>query len=65
MGKDRLKLPKEDYQQMLDRIKVICNVVENNLQQHPIAKINPQIKEHISASVDELHKAAQYIRENC
>ena len=65
MGKDKLKLPKEDYQQMLDRIKVISNVIDNNLQQHPVAKINLQIKDHISASVDELYKAAQYIRENC
>jgi len=58
-------LPKEEYLQMLDRIKVISNVIDNNLQQHPVAKINPQIKDHISASVDELHKASQYIRENC
>jgi len=65
MGKERLKLSKEEYQQMLDRIKVISNVIDNNLQQHPVAKINPQIKDHISASVDELYKAVQYIRENC
>jgi len=58
-------LPKEEYLQMLDRIKVISNVIDNNLQQHPVAKINLQIKDHISASVDELHKASQYIRENC
>ena len=58
-------LPKEEYLQMLDRIKVISNVIDNNLQQHPVAKINLQIKDHISASVDELYKAAQYIRENC
>ena len=65
MGKEKLKLPKEEYLQMLDRISVISSVVDNNLQQHPVAKINPQIKDHISAAVDELHKAAQYIRENC
>jgi hypothetical protein len=65
MGKEKLKLSKEEYLQLLDRIKVISNVIDNNLQQHPIAKINPQIKDHISAAVDELHKAAQYIRENC
>jgi len=65
MGKEKLELPKEEYLQLLDRIKVISNVIDNNLQQHPVAKINPQIKDHISASVDELHKASQYIRENC
>ncbi len=65
MGKEKLELPKEEYLQLLDRIKVISNVIDNNLQQHPVAKINPQIKDHISAAVDELHKVAQYIRENC
>lgn len=60
-----MKLNHEDYLQMLDRIKVISNVIDNNLQQHPVAKIHTNIKDHISASVDELHKAAQYIRENC
>ena len=65
MGKEKLELPKEEYLQLLDRIKVISNVIDNNLQQHPVAKINPQIKDHISAAVDELYKAVQYIRENC
>jgi hypothetical protein len=65
MGKEKLELPKEEYLQLLDRIKVISNVIDNNLQQHPVAKINPQIKDKISAAVDELHKAAQCIRENC
>nr|QPI16205.1 MAG: hypothetical protein NIOZUU157_00088 [Virus NIOZ-UU157] len=60
-----MKLNHEDYLQMLDRIKVISNVIDNNLQQHPVTKIHTNIKDHISASVDELHKAAQYIRENC
>jgi len=60
-----MKLKHEDYLQMLDRIKVISNVIDNNLQQHPVAKIHTNIKDHISASVDELYKAAQYIRENC
>ena len=60
-----IKLKHEDYQQMLDRIKVISNVVENNLQQHPVAKITPQIKDHISAAVDELYKAAELVKKNC
>tara|TARA_R110001592_G_scaffold318157_1_gene595202 strand:+ start:164 stop:358 length:195 start_codon:yes stop_codon:yes gene_type:complete len=56
-----IKLKSEDYQQMLDRIKVISNVVDNNLQQHPVAKIQPEIKDHISKSIDELYKAAYKI----
>ena len=65
MGKDRLELPKEQYEFFKDRLNAVSLIMEGILQQHPVAKINPQIKDHISASVDELHKAAQYIRENC
>ena len=50
---------------MLDRIKVISNVVDNNLQQHSVAKINTDIKDHISAAVDELCKAAELVKKNC
>ena len=60
-----IKLKSEDYQQMLDRIKVISNVVDNNLQQHPVAKIHTNIKDHISAAVDELYKAAEIVKKNC
>ena len=61
----KLKLPSEQYEFFKDRLSTISLIMEGLLQQHPVAKINPQIKDHISASVDELHKAAQYIRENC
>ena len=65
MGKDKLKLKSEEYEFFKDRLSTVSLIIEGLLQQHPVAKINPQVKDHISASVDELHKAAQYIRENC
>ena len=65
MGKDKLKLTPEEYEFFKDRLSTVSLIMEGLLQQHPVAKINPQIKDHISASVDELHKASQYIRENC
>jgi hypothetical protein len=65
MGKDKLKLTPEEYEFFKDRLSTVSLIMEGLLQQHPVAKINPQIKDHISASVDELHKAAQYIKENC
>tara|TARA_R110002153_G_scaffold240628_1_gene395341 strand:+ start:141 stop:452 length:312 start_codon:yes stop_codon:yes gene_type:complete len=53
-----IKLKTEDYEQMLDRLKVISNVVDNNLQQHSVAKIHTDIKDHIAKANDELLKAA-------
>ena len=52
------KLNKYHYQQMLDRIDTISNVVDNNLQQHPVAKIHTDIKDHIAKANDELFKAS-------
>ena len=56
-----IKLPKEQYKFFKDRLEVISLIIDGILQQHPAAKINPEIKDHISAAVDELHKAAQKI----
>ena len=61
----KIKLTPEEYEFFKDRLSTVSLIMEGLLQQRPVAKINPQIKDHISASVDELHKAAQYIRENC
>ena len=65
MGKDKLKLKSEEYEFFKDRLSTVSLIIEGLLQQHPVAKINPQVKDHISTSVDELHKALQYIKENC
>lgn len=54
-----IKLPKEQYKFFKDRLEVISLIIDGILQQHPAAKIHPEIKDHISAAVDELHKAAQ------
>ena len=38
-GKRKIRIHlKKNIRQMLDRIKVISNVIDNNLQQHPVAK---------------------------
>ena len=57
-----IKLKTEDYEQMLDRLKVISNVVDNNLQQHSVAKIHTDIKDHIAKANDELFKAALIVK---
>jgi len=61
----KIKLKSEEYYQILDRISVISSIVDNNLQQHPVAKIHTDIKDHISAAVDELYKAALIVKKNC
>ena len=57
-----IKLQTEDYEQLLDRIEVISQVVDNNLQQHPVAKIHTDIKDHIAKANDELFKATLTIK---
>ena len=50
-----IKLKDSQYHQLIDRLNVISDIIDSNLQQHPIAKINPEVKEHIQKAVDELY----------
>jgi hypothetical protein len=37
--------------------------MEGILQQHPVAKIQPEIKDHISKAIDELYFASHKLNE--
>lgn len=50
-----VKLRDRDYITMLDRINVVTDLIDNHLQQHPVAKIDTDIKDRISKIVDDLH----------
>ena len=52
-----IKLEKYHYDEMLDRLGVIANIIDTNLQQHHVAKVNIKVKDHITKAVDELYKA--------
>tara|TARA_R110000744_G_scaffold73187_2_gene146624 strand:- start:681 stop:878 length:198 start_codon:yes stop_codon:yes gene_type:complete len=56
-----IKLEKYHYDEMLDRLGVIANIIETHLQQHHVAKVNINVKNHICNSVDELYKAIHKI----
>ena len=58
-------LTKEQYNFFKDRLSAVSLIMEGILQQHPVAKIEPQIKDHISSAIDELYRASHYIDENC
>jgi predicted protein tyrosine phosphatase len=58
MGKEnKPKLDKFHYHEMLDRLSVVMDITDRHLQQHPVAKIDTEIKDHISKAVDELYEA--------
>jgi hypothetical protein len=57
----KIKLEKYQYHEMLDRLSVITNIIDTHLQQHPVAKLDTVIKDHISKAVDQLYIAAQKI----
>ena len=56
-----IKLKQYHYDEMLDRLNLISNIIETHLQQHHVAKIDIDIKDHICNAVDELYKASQKI----
>ena len=47
------------YHEMLDRLHVVMSMVDVHLQQHPVAKIEPEIKDLISHAQDSLWQAYQ------
>jgi len=55
------KLDKFHYHEMLDRLHVIQSIIDDHLQQHPVAKIETDVKELISEAQDKLSEAYQII----
>lgn len=53
------KLDKFHYHEMTDRIHVVMMVIDGNLTQHPVAKLNKQIQSLIDQAQDKLFEAYQ------
>lgn len=47
------------YHEMLDRLHVITSMIDQHLQQHPVAKIETEIKKLINEAQDKLWEAYQ------
>lgn len=47
------------YHEMLDRLHVVMSMIDVHLQQHPVAKIETEIKDLISHAQDSLWQAYQ------
>jgi len=62
LPKNDIKIPQEQYEFFKDRLSTISLIMEGILQQHPVAKIEPKIKDHVSAAIDELYKIKQLIK---
>ena len=55
------KLDKFHYHEMLDRLHVVMSMIDDHLQQHPVAKIEIEIKDLISEAQDKLFEAYQIV----
>ena len=56
------ELPELDefhYHELLDRLHVTMSNIDDHLQQHPVAKLNTDIKDLISEAQDKLWEAYQ------
>lgn len=56
------QLPELDefhYHELLDRLHVTMSNIDDHLQQHPVAKLNTDIKDLISGAQDKLWEAYQ------
>ncbi|MDC0008766.1 hypothetical protein OAE73_00195 [bacterium] len=58
------QLPELDefhYHELLDRLHVTMSNIDDHLQQHPVAKLNTDIKDLISEAQDKLWEAYQIV----
>ena len=55
----KVELDKFHYHEMLDRLHVVMSMIDDHLQQHPVAKIETKIKDLISEAQDKLWEAYQ------
>ena len=57
----KVELDKFHYHEMLDRLHVVMSMIDDHLQQHPVAKIETKIKDLISEAQDKLWEAYQLV----
>jgi|TARA_B110000977_G_C10762976_1_gene371477 hypothetical protein len=58
-NKTGIELDVFHYHEMTDRLHVMMDSIDTHLQQHPVAKIENEIGNHISKAVDHLWQAYQ------
>lgn len=49
------------YHEMLDRLHVIMSMVDDHLQQHPVAKLELEVKQNIEKAIEYLWEAYQQV----
>jgi hypothetical protein len=59
MNKDGLKLTKEHYHEMTDRLHVISCMVNDHLIQHKVSKLDKQVNQPIEQALELLLEAYQ------
>jgi hypothetical protein len=55
----KIELDDYHYHELLDRLHVIMSTIDDHLIQHPVCKIETNIKDHITNAVDHLWLAYQ------
>jgi hypothetical protein len=54
-----LKLTKEDYHEMTDRLHVVCCMINDHLIQHKVNKLDKEVSEPIEQALNLLAEAYQ------
>ena len=49
------------YHELMDRLSVVMETLDNSIVQHPVAKIETAIKDDITTAFDHLFKAYQSV----
>ena len=62
---DKIGIELDDfhYHEILDRLKVVIDNIDNHLIQHPVLKLETEAKDHVTEGTDSLWKAYQLLKE--
>lgn len=51
------------YVELMDRLNMMCNIIEQNIQSHPLHDIDTRIQSLVDKSISDLYDAYQIVGE--
>lgn len=58
-----IKLDSTIYLDMKTRLDIVSSIIDTHLQQHTVAKIHPEIKDHIESAYNALYLTGLKLKE--
>ena len=61
----KTKINDGHYIELMDRLNMMCNIIEQNIQTHPLHDTDTRIQSLVDKAISELYDAYQIVGELC